>query len=89
MASDYAHQCRYCVYCVVGNIWWCSVTNKGCKYHPTRPNRCDKFLFNEIPADDVLSGRVYRPRKKSQFKQPKLFCLPTDKKKKEGADNGK
>ena len=78
MTSDYAHQCRYCAHCVCGDIWWCEEKSEGCK-HPTRPNRCDKFLFNEIPADDTASGRVYKPRKKSQFTQLKLFVFPTDK----------
>ena len=49
--------------------------------NPKRPNRCAEFLFNEIPADDCSGNRVYKPRKKrtSQFAQPKLFDIPTDK----------
>lgn len=47
-----------------------------------RPNRCPYWLFNEIAADFCGDDRkVYRPRKPSPYKQPRLFDMPTDKQK--------
>ena len=47
--------------------------------NPKRPNKCEKFLFTEISADDL--NKVYKPRRKSPFVQDKLFEMPTDKQK--------
>lgn len=77
--GDCRHQCRYCAYCVftMDEDWWCDELDKFVK-NPKRPNKCEKWLFNEIPADGPLDKK-YKPRKKSPFKQEKLFAMPTDK----------
>jgi hypothetical protein len=82
MKPEYRHQCRYCSHCVCGDVWWCDEKSECC-HNPKRPNRCTEFLFNEIPADDCSGNRVYNQRKKKEVKfiQPKLFLMPTDKKK--------
>lgn len=84
MKPAYKHQCRYCAHCVCGDAWWCDLKSEYC-HNPKRSNKCAEFLFNEIPADDCSGNRVYKPRKKriSQFVQPKLFDVPTDKQRKE------
>lgn len=78
--ADCRHQCRYCAYCVftMEEDWWCDELDQFVK-NPKRPNKCDKFLFNEIAADNL--DKVYKPRKKSPFVQDKLFDIPTDKQK--------
>lgn len=78
--ANYCHQCRYCAYCVytMEENWWCDELDKFVK-NPKRPNKCDKFLFNEIAADNL--DKVYKPRKKRPFVQNKLFDIPTDKQK--------
>ena len=81
--KEYAHQCRYCDYCVftIEDNYWCEEKNEYIAA-PKRPNRCKDFLFNEIPADD-MSGKHYKPRKKRNAtqlnaKQLRLFDMPTD-----------
>ena len=78
--NDYSHQCRYCAYCVFTKheTWWCDELLQSVN-NPKRPNKCKKFLFNEISADDF--NKVYKPRRKSPFVQDKLFEMPTDKQK--------
>ena len=70
--ADTRHQCRYCAWCVftIDDDWWCDELNKFID-KPKRPNRCEKWLFNEIAADNL--GKIYKPRKKSKFKQLRLF----------------
>ena len=80
MKPEYRHQCRYCSHCVCGDVWWCDEKSEYC-HNPKLPNRCSEFLFNEIPADDCSGNRVYTPRKKMLCTQPKLFDMPTDKRK--------
>ena len=58
--------------------WWCDELLQYVK-NPKRPNKCEKFLFNEISAEDM--SKVYKPRRKSKFVQDKLFEIPTDKQK--------
>lgn len=81
--AKYAHQCRYCDYCVftIEDNYWCDEKNEYIAA-PKRPNRCKDFLFNEIPADD-MSGKHYKPRKnkprkKRNAQQLLLFDMPTD-----------
>ena len=62
----------------MGGTWWCDELLLDIQ-NPKRPNKCEKFLFNEIPADDI--NKVYKPRRKSPFVQNKLFEIPTDKQK--------
>lgn len=78
--ADYRHQCRYCAYCAftMEETWWCDELLQHVK-NPKRPNKCQKFLFNEISADDI--NKVYKHRMKSSFVQDKLFEIPTDKQK--------
>ena len=78
--NDYSHQCRYCAYCVftMHETWWCDELLQSLN-NPKRPNKCKKFLFNEISADDF--NKVYKPRRESPFVQDKLFEMPTDKQK--------
>ena len=78
--ADCRHQCRYCANCVftMDEDWWCDELDKFVK-NPKRTNKCEKFLFNEISADDI--NKVYKPRRKSQFVQDKLFEIQTDKQK--------
>ena len=86
---DTRHQCRYCAFCVVtiDDIPVCEhdkVQNPenadNIPYPFKRPNRCPYWLFNEIAADFFGDDRkVYRPRKPSPYKQPRLFDMPTDK----------
>lgn len=76
--TKYAHQCRYCAYCVftINDTYRCDEKNEYIAY-PKRPNRCASFLFNEIPADNPF-GRPYKPRKKRSETQLRLFDFPTD-----------
>ena len=71
----YAHQCRYCAYCVVTpeETWWCDELSKYIG-RPKRPNRCASFLWNDIPADGPLEKK-YTPRRnrKKPGVQGKLF----------------
>lgn len=71
--GDYAHQCRYCAYCVftMDERWWCDEINR-CISAPKRANRCAAFLYNEIPADGPLEKK-YTPRRKKDGVQGKLF----------------
>lgn len=76
--SKYTHQCRYCAYCVftIENTYWCDELNIYITA-PKRPNKCDSFLFNAIPADNPF-GKPYTPRKKCDETQLRLFDMPTD-----------
>lgn len=78
-APEYTHKCRYCAFCVftLDEAWWCDEKDEYINA-PKRPNRCDRFLFNAIPADKTL-GDKYKPRRKSNTYQPRLFDMPTDK----------
>lgn len=78
--ADYRHQCRYCANCVftIEETWWCDELLQDVK-DPKHPNKCKKFLFVEISADDP--SMVYKPRRKSRYVQDKLFEIPTDKQK--------
>lgn len=54
--------CRYCANFVTGNGNWCAVfhitpTDEFAK----RPNKCKRFVFNEIDAFDI--EHTYQPRK--------------------------
>lgn len=58
--------CRYCANFVVGDCNWCTVfhitpTDEFAK----RPNKCKKFVFNEIDA--FGTEHIYQPR---QPKEP-------------------
>ena len=83
--NKYAHQCRYCDYCVftIEDNYWCDEKNEYIA-SPKRPNRCDAFLFNAIPADDP-GGKHYKPRKKRNTEQLLLFDIPTDRKRRKEA----
>lgn len=75
---EYTHQCHYCAYCVftIEDNYWCDEKNEYIAA-PKRPNRCAAFLFNAIPADDPF-GKPYKPRKKRNEAQLRLFDMPTD-----------
>ena len=85
----YAHQCRYCAYCVftIEDNYWCDEKNEYIAA-PKRPNKCDSFLFNAIPADNPF-GKPYEPRKKKIYSQPRLFDIPTDRKRDKQKENEK
>ncbi len=70
--GEYAHQCRYCAYCVftADEDWWCDSCNFTVQ-HPKRANGCSAFLWNPIPADNI--DKRYTPRKKRAGTQLKLF----------------
>ena len=76
--AEYIHQCRYCAYCVftIEDNYWCDEKNEYIAA-PKRPNRCKDFLFNAIPAYDP-GGKHYKPRKKRNATQQRLFDMPTD-----------
>lgn len=87
---SHRHQCRYCAHCVVtiDGIQICESDDMppdkergdGIPYPFKRPNRCRHWLFNEIAADfGGNASKVYRPRRPSPFRQPRLFDMPTDK----------
>ena len=85
--KEYAHQCRYCDYCVftIEDNYWCDEKNEYIDA-PKRTNSCKDFLFNEIPADDTSGNKTYKPRKKrnathaTHATQLLLFDIPTDRK---------
>lgn len=79
---EYKHQCRYCTWCIftMHETYWCDKLDKDLK-GVRRPNKCNKFLFNPCPADAPDWSKEYKPRKKSPYKQDKLFDMPTDKQK--------
>ena len=43
--AEYAHQCRYCAYCVftIEDSYWCDEKNEHISA-PKRPNSCKDFL---------------------------------------------
>ena len=75
---EYTHQCRYCAYCVftIDDDYWCDEKSEYITA-TKRPNRCAVFLFNAIPADNP-GGKPYKPRKKRNATQLRLFDMPTD-----------
>lgn len=85
----YTHQCRYCAYCVftIEDTYWCDELNKYIAA-PKRPNKCDSFLFNAIPADNP-GGKPYTPRKKRNETQLRLFDMPTDRQRNKQKENDK
>jgi hypothetical protein len=77
------HSCRYCANCVdtLQCIFWCDELSKEVS-NIGRPNKCKSHIFNEIAADwEGDDTKVYKPRKKSPYKQERLFDVPTDKQK--------
>lgn len=88
IVSGVKHSCRYCANCVdtLHGIFWCDELNKEVR-NIGRPNKCKAHLFNEIAADyEGDDTKVYKPRKKSPYKQERLFDIPTDKQKTKGVN---
>lgn len=77
------HSCRYCAHCVdtLQEVFWCDELNKEVS-NIGRPNKCKSHCYNKIAADwNGDDTKVYKPRKKSPYKQMRLFDIPTDKQK--------
>lgn len=77
------HSCRYCSNCIdtLHGIFWCDELSKEVN-NIGRPNKCKSHIFNEIAADwEGDDTKVYKPRKKSPYKQERLFVIPTEKQK--------
>ena len=75
------HSCRYCVHCIDTHhgIFWCEELTKEVG-NIGRPNKCKSHIFIEIAADyEGDYTKVYKPRKKSSYRQTRLFDIPTDK----------
>ena len=63
----YCSNCSMCVDCVC-----CDVKDKYMDYKQAkRVNNCKHFEFNPIDVFDLTS--TYKPRKKKDYKQQKLF----------------
>lgn len=82
LPGTYPHQCRYCAHCVftMFNTWWCDEQSEDI-HSPMKANKCEKFLFIKYSADaNERTGEFheYRPRRKKNFTQPRLFEMPTD-----------
>lgn len=62
--------CRYCTYCIgetdFVNVSYCSAKKKEMSSNSAKTvNHCKEFVFNEIDAFNIESGR-YKPREKKQ-----------------------
>lgn len=73
------HSCRYCSWCIQHNgLFWCDAIDKFV-VNIGRVNRCKRWLGNEIKADAKDLDDTYKPRRKSKYKQEKIFEYKTDK----------
>ena len=51
--------CRYCAFCINGDVYYCTDRNKVLK-SVDRPTSCPDFVMSEL--GDVDTGKLYKPR---------------------------
>lgn len=64
--------CRYCVYCVSGDCYYCTEHKKELRRINT-VTKCKDFVFSEL--GDVDSGKQYRPRQEKKNRNIKQLSL--------------
>lgn len=63
--------CRYCGYCFDGDAPFCTAKEKVLSESELkRQNRCKDFWLSEF--GDMLTGRQYKPRCRSEIEQIKM-----------------
>jgi hypothetical protein len=51
--------CRYCSYCILGDVYYCTCHDKVLK-RVDKPTSCEDFILSDL--GDVETGKPYKPR---------------------------